>query len=145
MLSNGAIDYTTSFDSVKFSNGCRVISLPGSTDGANLRGYTAQCVACDEACFIRNLEDIIQGIAPTLTRDPDAELIFTTTPAGKNGYFYKLYQDALQDPSWYVQETTVHDAIADGLKVDLKALHSLCPDQERFAQEYECKWMSEFS
>jgi hypothetical protein len=29
-----------------------------------------------------------------LTRDKDAELILTTTPAGQNGYFYKLYEDA---------------------------------------------------
>ena len=45
VLSDGEIDYTSSFDSIKFSNGSRVLSLPSSTDGSNLRGYTGNC--CD--------------------------------------------------------------------------------------------------
>lgn len=144
LLSNGEITYTASYDSVKFSNGSRVLSLPGSTDGANLRGYTAQCVAIDEACFIPHLDEIITGIGPTLTRDPNAELILTTTPAGKNSPVYKMLQSAMDDPDWYCQRTTIHEAIKQGLKVDLKSLHSLCPDPDKFAQEYECKWLSEF-
>lgn len=133
LLSNGEITYTASYDSVKFSNGSRVLSLPGSTDGANLRGYTAQCVAIDEACFIPHLDEIITGIGPTLTRDQNAELILTTTPAGKNSPVYKMLQSAMDDPDWYCQRTTIHDAIKQGLKVDLKALHSLCPDPDKFA------------
>lgn len=144
LLSNGEITYTASYDSVKFSNGSRVLSLPGSTDGANLRGYTAQCVAIDEACFIPHLDQIITGIGPTLTRDSNAELILTTTPAGKNSPVYEMFQKALDDPDWYVQQTTIHEAIKQGLKVDLKSLHSLCPDPDKFAQEYECKWLSDF-
>lgn len=59
IMTDGQITYTPAFDCIKFSNGGRVMSLPSSTDGANLRGFTASCVCCDEACFIRNLEDII--------------------------------------------------------------------------------------
>ena len=33
VLSDGEIDYTSSFDSIKFNNGSRVLSLPSSTDG----------------------------------------------------------------------------------------------------------------
>ena len=133
VLSNGKIDYSSSFEKVQFSNGSRVLSLPSSTDGANLRGYSASMVAVDEACYISNLELIMQAIAPTLTRDKTAQLVFTTTPAGKNGYFYKLYEQALDDDAWLVQKTTIYDAIADGLKVDLESLHSLCPDPDVFA------------
>lgn len=78
------------------------MSLPSSTDGANLRGYTATCVCVDEGAYIWHLDDILQAINPTLSRDPNAELIFTTTPAGKNGDFYDLYQSALTDDDWYV-------------------------------------------
>lgn len=120
VLSKGSITYTASCDSVKFSNGSRILSLPGSTDGANLRGFTAQCVCVDETCFIPHLDDIITGIGPTLTRDPDSELILTTTPAGKNNPVYAMLQRAKEDPNWYVQETTIHDAIRDGLKVDIE-------------------------
>ena len=88
----------------------------------------------------------MQAIAPTLTRDPNAELIFATTPAGKSGYFYNnIYLPALNSPEWYVQTTTIQDAIKDGLKVDLDALHTLCTDPDIFAQEYECKFLSEYA
>lgn len=54
-MTNGQIDYVSTQDCLKFSNGCRVMSLPSSTDGANLRGFTAQCVCIDEAAFIPHL------------------------------------------------------------------------------------------
>ena len=100
VLSNNAITYTASFDTIRFSNGSRIMSLPSTAD--SLRGWSAQCVVVDEASFVWKLDDILQGLAPTLTRDPDAELILTTTPAGKNGPFYELYNNALNDPQWYV-------------------------------------------
>lgn len=144
LMSKGRIDYDSSYDSIKFSTGSRVMSLPGSTDGSNLRGWTANCICIDEAAFVPHLDSIMQGIAPTLTRDPNSELILTTTPAGKNGYFYSMYSDALNSDEWYVQNTTIQDAIADGLKVDLDSLKSLCPDPDVFAQEYECKFLDEY-
>ena len=143
VLSNNAITYTSSFDTIRFTNGSRIMSLPSTAD--SLRGWSAQCVVVDEASFVWKFYDILQSLAPTLTRDPDAELILTTTPAGKNGPFYEMYSNALNDPQWYVQHTTIHDAIADGLNVDLNSLHSLCPDPDVFAQEYECKFLSEYS
>lgn len=144
LMSKGRIDYDSSYDSIKFSTGSRVMSLPGSTDGSNLRGWTANCICIDEAAFVPHLDSIMQGIAPTLTRDPNSELILTTTPAGKNGYFYSMYSDALNSDEWYVQNTTIQDAIADGLKIDLDSLKSLCPDPDVFAQEYECKFLDEY-
>ena len=115
VITEGNIDYTQSFDSIKFSNGCRVLSLPSSTDGANLRGFSAQCVCVDESAYINHLDTILQAINPTLTRDKEAELILTTTPAGKNGYFYKLYEDAKYNDEWYVQhiDTSVLDWYED--------------------------------
>lgn len=145
MLSNGVISYSSTFDSVKFSNGARVLSLPSSTDGANLRGFTAGCVCVDEAAFIPHLDLILQAIAPTLSRDKDAELVLATTPGAVVGTFWDLYCNALNDENWHVQTTTVYDAIADGLDIDLNALHSLVPDKDVFACEYECKFMREYS
>lgn len=142
-LSNGKIDYTCGYDHVHFSNGSRVMSLPSTTDGANLRGFTAQCVCIDEAAYIPHLDDIMQAIAPTLTRDKTAELVMTSTPAGKNGYFYDRWMAARDDPDWHTQTTTIHQAIEAGLKVNLDDLHALCPDPDRFAQEYECVFQEE--
>lgn len=143
VLTDGAITFKSSFDGVKFSNGSRVLALPSSTDGANLRGWTVTgCVAIDEAAFIRNLDKIMQAIAPTLSRSQTAQLVIASTPAGKNGKFYDMWKAAQDDPSWYAQSTTIHDAILAGLNVDLDALHKLCPDREVFAQEYECTFQS---
>lgn len=143
-MTDGQITYTSAFDSVKFSNGSRILSLPSSTDGSNLRGYTAAAVCIDEAAFVSHLDNIMQSINPTLSRDPDAELILTTTPAGRNGDFYDLYQKALCDDEWYIQTTTIHDAITDGLKANIDSLRSLCPDPDVFSQEYECRFLSEY-
>jgi phage FluMu gp28-like protein len=144
-LTEGKITYTTTFDSVKFSNGSRILSLPSSTDGSNLRGYSAQCVCIDEGAFIPHLDSILNAINPTLTRDKNAELIFTTTPAGQNSYFFKeIYQKGKFDDDWYVQETTIYDAINDGLDIEVESLKSLCPDEDIFQQEYECKFLSEY-
>lgn len=138
VASGGRISYAAGADHVVFSTGARIMSLPGTTDGGNLRGFTANCVCIDEAAFVPRLDIVMQALAPALTRDPDAELIMTTTPAGRNGFFYDAYQQALNDHDWYIQTTTIHDAIAEGLKTDLDALRSLCPDPDVFAQEYEC-------
>ena len=141
ILTNGQIDYVPSADSCKFSNGSRVVSLPSGNPTA-LRGWSAQAVLIDECAFIERPYDVLQAISPTLTRDKNAELIVASTPAGKQGLFWDLYNDANEE--WYVQTTTIEDAIADGLDVDVTKLRSLCPDPDKFAQEYECKWLSDF-
>ena len=96
VLSDNKITYQSSFDTIRFSNGSRIMSLPSTAD--SLRGWSTRCVVVDEAAFVWKLDEIMQGLAPTLTRDPDAELILTTTPAGKNGPCYELYNNALNDP-----------------------------------------------
>lgn len=90
VMSNSRIDYTASSDCVKFNNGSRVMSLPSGNPPA-LRGYTAIATIIDEAAFIERPEDVLAAILPTLTRDPNAELIIASTPAGKNSLFYEMY------------------------------------------------------
>ena len=143
VASNGKITFEASADCVKFNTGSRIMSLPSGNPAA-LRGWSAQAVIIDEAAFCMDFEEVMMAIAPTLTRDPTSELIFCTTPAGKNGPFYDLYQKAKLDEDWYVQETTIYDAMADGLKVDIESLKSLCPDEDSFKQEYCCDFLDEY-
>ena len=142
MLSNGLLDYSTSADCVKFSNGSRVLSLPSGNPSA-LRGYSAQAILLDECAFIERPDDVFAAIAPTLTRDPDAELIVASTPAGKSGFFWKLWNEAGDD--WYKQRTTIDDAVAQGLEVDIAELEKLVGDQEVFDIEYRCKFADSWS
>lgn len=142
MLSNGLLDYSASADCVKFSNGGRVLSLPSGNPSA-LRGYSAQAILLDECAFIERPDDVFAAIAPTLTRDPDAELIVASTPAGKSGFFWKLWNEAGDD--WYKQRTTIDDAAAQGLEVDIAELEKLVGDQEVFDIEYRCKFADSWS
>lgn len=131
MATGGQIRFSQGADKIEFSNGARVLSLPNNP-GA-LRGFTAQTVAVDEAAFVEGFADVMQAIAPTLTRDPDAQLVLASTPAGMNGPFYEMYEKALRDPEWLVQTTTIWDAVREGLAIDVDALKSLCPDPDVFA------------
>ncbi len=98
-LSHGSIAYEASADTIRFSNGARVISLPSTAD--SLRGFSASTVCIDEAAFVWRLDEVMQAIAPTLTRDPDAELVMTSTPAGQSGFFYEAYLKAKEDSRWH--------------------------------------------
>ena len=56
--------------------------------------------------------------------------------------FYDLIQNADQD--WYVQRTTIEDAVKDGLKVDVDGLRKFVGDPDVFNQEYMCVFSKEF-
>lgn len=144
ILSDEWINHTTTAESVTFTNGSRILSLP-SGNPTSLRGYTSQCTIIDEAGFIDNFSDVMSAIAPTITRDKEAQLIIATTPSGRNTPFYDLYTKALQDKDWYVQKTDIYQAIKDGLDVDLDSLKSLCNDPQIFDQEYCCSFCDQYS
>lgn len=84
------------------------------------------------------------AIAPTLTRDRDAELVLASTPAGKNGFFWDMLQQAKSDDRWYVQTTSIYDAYEQGLEVDIEQLKSLCPDPDIWRMEYLAEFLDEF-
>ena len=135
-LSNGQITYTDSFDKITFSNGSRIISLSSNVDG--MRGWTANIVCIDECAFVQHLDEVMQAIAPTLSRNKNAKLILTSTPASKQSYFYQLFEQACNDSNWYVQLTTILQAKDSGLDVDIDAIKTLCQDEASFNQEYMC-------
>lgn len=140
ILSRGKITYEANAEAITFSTGSRIVSLPSNPDG--LRGYTASFVAMDECAFIPFVDECYQAILPTLTRDKDSELVVCSTPAGKSGLFYDFYGNA--DDSWYVQTTTIEDAVADGLKVDISELKKNVGDPDIWNQEYMCQFADSY-
>lgn len=135
LMSGGKLSYTSSVDSIKFSNGSRVLSLPSGNTAA-LRGYSSSATLIDECAFIEHPSDVYASIVPTLTRDRNAELIIASTPAGKSGLFWDLWNKA--DGTWHKQCTTIEDAKSQGLDVDICALKSMVVDQDVFNIEYMC-------
>ena len=96
-----SVTYSASADCVKFAEGQRIVSLPSGNPAA-LRGYTSDIILIDEAAYIERPEDVFASISPTLTRNPDAELVIASTPAGQHSWFYDMYRRAVEDDSWYV-------------------------------------------
>lgn len=140
VLSDGTMSFTSSSDTVKFQNGSRIISLP-SGNVAALRGWTSDATIIDEAAFIENADEVFEAIVPTLTRNPKSKLILASTPAGCQGKFYDIWTSG---EDWYKQQTTIEDAISEGLRVNLTDLHNLVPDPEQFAQEFQCHFSKEY-
>lgn len=140
IMSQGRITYSYNAERIQFSNGSEIISLPSNPDG--LRGFTAAIICIDECAFIPFVDECWQAILPTLTRNQTSELVVCSTPAGQSGLFFDLYFQA--DPSWYVQTTTIEDAVRLGLKIDLDALRQTVSDPEIWQQEYMCRFSKSF-
>ena len=67
-------------------------------DGTAARGFSIKgALLVDEAAYIPHLDELLQGIGPTLTTSKDSQLILASTPSGKNHPFYKLWCNALED------------------------------------------------
>ena len=54
--------------------------------------------------------------------------------------FFDLCQRAKVENDWKYFEVSIHDAIKDGLNVDLEQLHKLIPDPIQFSIEFECSF-----
>jgi len=82
---------------LEMSNGARVVALPSTSD--TIRGYpSVSLIILDEAAFLQGEgggEDLIASILPMLTSD--GQIYFSSTPAGKNNYFARLFLDAKPD------------------------------------------------
>lgn len=90
------ITYSASADKIQFSTGARVISLPSGNPSA-LRGFSVKggTVIIDEIGYIEHPEEVWSAIIPTLTRDPNSELVVASTATGRGTFFYNLYEEAL--------------------------------------------------
>lgn len=79
---------------LEMSNGARVVALPSTSD--TIRGYpSVSLLIIDECAFLQGEgggEDLISSVMPMLTTQ--GQVYFSSTPAGKNNYFAKLFLDA---------------------------------------------------
>lgn len=143
VLSKGQIGYSSSATCITFTNGSRIMSLPGNPNST--RGWTVDLLVCDEIAFWQNPEETWEGIAPTLTNELTAgekKLIVASTPFSRNSLFFNLCEKAKTgENGWHYFETTIHDAVKQGLKADIEKLRELVPDPRQFAAEFECQFL----
>ena len=126
---------------IKFDNDSRVVGR--TTTKKSGIGLTVNLLYIDEFAHIDSakLDEFYRAIFPTITADPNAKVVITSTPNGKNK-FYDIWVDAIEKRSNYVpvrvdwwqvpgrDEKWKEDAIAD--------LGSI----EDFNQEYGLQFFS---
>lgn len=79
---------------ITFSNSS-TINFKSAEQRDNLRGYTVTGILCiDEAAYIS--DDTIADILPWCDAN-QAPIVFTSTPLGRQGLFYKFYAEGLND------------------------------------------------
>lgn len=86
---------------VKFDNDSRVVGR--TTTKKSGIGLTVNLLYIDEFAHIdqAKLDEFYRAIFPTITADPNAKSIITSTPNGKNK-FYDIWMDAIEGRSSYV-------------------------------------------
>ncbi len=120
----------------RLKDGGRIISLPANPQ--TIRGFTGS-VYLDEFAFHRDAIKIIRAVLPMITRGVH-NLRIVSTPAGDQGSFYDLWT-AKNDFSKH--KIDIYQAMQEGLDIDIEAIKRITPDPDSFAQEYECKFLSD--
>lgn len=148
--------------SVRYPNGSRVIALPANPDTA--RGYSANLVL-DEFAFHQDSTAIWRAILPSITNALRGELKVRvlSTPNGQGNAFYRLWTDTdaagntdghgrtqtdtdkgeggAGAGGWSRHRTTIYDAAAAGLPVNVEELRRQLNDPDGWAQEFECQFV----
>ena len=78
---------------LKFKNGSRILSLPGTPTA--VRGYSADLLVLDECAFIG--ESTIQAALPVVAAT-GGRILVQSTPYAEVGFYYDSIRDA--DPTW---------------------------------------------
>ena len=124
-------------EEARLPNGSRIISLPANPD--TVRGFSGN-VFLDEFAFHTSTEEIWRAMYPAVTRGFRVRI--SSTPKGKRNLFHTLW-DRAEGFSRHI--TTIHDAINDGLNIDIQRLRAGIFDPSSWAQEYECQFLDETS
>lgn len=154
---------------VRFSNGSVIYGLPANPDTA--RGYSGN-VILDEFAFHSEANKIYAALFPTITRGYSIEVISTPNgQQGKfyeiakaaglaelgdreiwssgeqratepDGSAVHPISRAPDRPIWSGHRVDIHEAIRQGLKIELQVLRAGCDDETSWQQEYCCQFIS---
>ncbi|MGP9788936.1 phage terminase large subunit family protein [Roseinatronobacter sp. NSM] len=122
---------------VKFPNGSRITALPANPDTA--RGFSAN-VILDEFAFHAKSRDIWAALFPVISK-PGLKLRVISTPNGKGNKFYELM--TAEGGVWSRHVVDIYEAVCQGLERDIDGLRAGMADEDKWAQEYELKWLDE--
>jgi phage FluMu gp28-like protein len=128
---------------ITFPGGSRVIAVPGKPE--TVRGFSANALLT-EAAFFENLEATFRAILPSITnplRGGLKKIRLISTPNGQGDKFHDLWSKNYQveGAKWSCHRVTIHDAVAQGLPVNIEELREALDDPEGWAQEFECEFL----
>lgn len=120
----------------EFSNGSRILALPGTE--RTIRGLAGVAVVIlDEASRVD--DELIAAVRPMLaTSEGGGRLIALTTPAGRRGWFYDAWHDTAEGNNWTrvrVSATDCPRISAEFLAEEMRELGPL-----RFSEEYQLEF-----
>ncbi len=129
-------------ETIVFPGGSRVIAVPGKPD--TVRGFSANIVLTEFA-FFEDSTATWRAIVPSIVnplRGGEKKIRIISTPNGCGNMFHELWsKDSKDGPKWSRHKATIHDAINDGLEVNLDELRGMFSDPEGWAQEFECDFI----
>lgn len=139
---------------IRLPNESRCIAVPGRPD--TVRGYSANLLLTEFA-FFDDPSATWRAVLPSITnplRGGEKKVRLISTPNGKAGRgrkFYEIVRDNLLEPKldrkqrWSVHRVTIHDAVREGLPVNIDEIREGLNDPEGFAQEFECEFLDSSS
>jgi phage FluMu gp28-like protein len=101
------------FPEITLINGSKIMGRSTARDGVYLRGKGANGVAITEAAFIK--DKVYQEVIRAMVLDRKGVIRLESTPNGHN-YFFKLFQDALNDSTGYYR--AIHATCFDNPRLD---------------------------
>lgn len=122
---------------IRWPNGSRLIGIPANPNTA--RGYSANLLL-DEFAFHEQPDAIWRAIYPSISNPLKGvfKIRVVSTPNGMGNKFSDLWNKA---DTWSKHKVTIHDAVAQGLPVNVDELRAGLDDAEGWAQEYECQFL----
>lgn len=122
---------------ILFPGNSRMLALPANPSTA--RGYSANLIL-DEFAFHDDSNAIWRAIYPSISNPLKGQkkLRIVSTPNGRGNKFYDLWT---KNESYSKHRITIHDAVAQGLPVNIDELREGLDDPEGWAQEYECEFV----
>jgi len=113
----------------EFSNGSRILALPGSE--RTVRGYAAaDLVVIDEAARVE--DELLAALRPMMATRSNARLVALSTPAGKRGWFYETWTSGQEWHRVKIPASKCPRITKAFLDEELRELGA-----QRFSEEYE--------
>lgn len=122
---------------IRFANGSRLMALPAKPE--TIRGYSANLILTEFAFHDRPAE-IWRAIYPSISnplRGGPKKIRIISTPNGIANTFHDLWGQK----HYSRHRVTIHDAVSQGLPIDIAELKQGLNDEEGWRQEYECEFM----